>query len=290
MVNMPFAEEAVLRVHSETPQLGLGLHICLTSGKPVLHPAEVPLLVDKNGNFKRGFAGLYKLLNFGFASKREMAKIQVEKEILAQFDRMRKYVRNNNLIFDHLDSHQHIHFIPGVDKAVWRIFDEWNQLRDKNLPPLILRRPVEILGGFGRIKARFSHYFPTGLLKRLILQKLSADSITLNARSDMKFPGYFGILETGRMTADAWKSLVSVYNRLPRYREETALGEPLTVAEINLHPSMDSQVDARCCCSKGDLKFHQSPFRRQEFQTILDDSTRQLLAENQIEVTSFNEL
>ena len=37
MVNMPFAEQAVEQVSNEVPKLGLGLHICLTSGKPVTY-------------------------------------------------------------------------------------------------------------------------------------------------------------------------------------------------------------------------------------------------------------
>lgn len=290
MVNMPFAEEAALRVQNETPKLGLGLHLCLTSGAPVCHPSEVPLLVDKNGNFKRSFPALFKLLNFSFGRKKELARVQVEKEILAQFDRMRKLVRQYNLVFDHLDSHQHIHFIPGIDAALWRVYDEWNQLRDKNLPPLILRNPVERFGTFSRMKARFSCYFPGGLAKKWILQKFSSDSIQLNGRRDMKFPGYFGILETGRMTLPAWKSLVSVFHTLPLYQQESAVREAFRAAEINLHPSMDTQLDGRCRCSKADAKFHQSPCRREEFQTLIDNSTKELLEQNNIIPAAFTDL
>ncbi|MBQ3350145.1 MAG: ChbG/HpnK family deacetylase [Thermoguttaceae bacterium] len=290
MVNMPFAEQAAEQVSTETPKLGLGLHICLTSGKPVSHPSEVPLLVNKNGDFCRSFPSLLALLNFSSARKKANARTQVEKEILAQFDKMRKFVRQYNLVFDHLDSHQHIHFIPGIDAAVWRVLDEWNnELRDRSTPPLILRRPVEIFGTYQRVKSRFSKYFPGGLAKKMILTKLSEDSIQMNNRSDVPFPGYFGILETGKMNASAWESAMSVFEKLPVWKE-TVSGESGRVAELNLHPSLDANIDSRCCCSKADRKFHQSPFRRQEFETLVSSATVDLLAKYNIETTSFGNI
>ncbi|MBR0237401.1 MAG: ChbG/HpnK family deacetylase [Thermoguttaceae bacterium] len=290
MVNMPFAEQAAEQISNEVPKLGLGLHVCLTSGKPVSHPSDVPLLVNKNGDFCRSFPSLLALLNFSSARKKAAARAQVEKEILAQFDKMRKFVRQYNLVFDHLDSHQHIHFIPGIDGAVWRVFDEWNnELRDKSTPPLVLRRPVEFFGTRQRVTSRFTKYFPGGLLKKLILTKLSGDSIQMNNRADVSFPGYFGILETGRMNAPAWESALSVFEKTPVFKQSVS-GEPIRVAELNLHPSLDANIDSRCCCSKDDRKFHQSPFRRQEFETLVSSATFDLLAQYNVETTSFGNI
>lgn len=290
MVNMPFAEQAVEFIAEQTSKLGLGLHLCLTSGKPVLHPSQVPLLVNKEGFFCRSFPSLLRLLNFSMQSTKTEARNQVEKEILAQFDKMRTFVRQYNLVFDHLDSHQHIHFIPGIDNAVWRIFDEWNnELRNKSTPELILRRPVEIFGSRQRMTSRFSKYFPGGLLKKMILTKLAGDSILLNNRSDLAFPGYFGILETGRMTASAWESALSVFNSLPIYKTD-AQGEPVRVAELNLHPSQDAIIDSRCQCSKDDNKFHRSPFRRQEFETLISPATPDMLAKYDVQLSSFGNI
>ena len=68
----------------------------------------------------------------------------------------------------------------------------------------------------------------------MILTKLSEDSIQMNNRSDVPFPGYFGILETGKMNASAWESAMSVFEKLPVWKE-TVSGESGRVAELNLH-------------------------------------------------------
>ena len=62
MANMTAFQHALDHVVYQNPGLGIGIHLCLTSGKPVLPPAQVPLLVDRQGHFCRGFLGLYRLV------------------------------------------------------------------------------------------------------------------------------------------------------------------------------------------------------------------------------------
>src|SRR5512136_1099675 len=42
---------AVSRAQNECPQLGLGVHLVFTSGRPLLPPEWVASLVDEHGNF-----------------------------------------------------------------------------------------------------------------------------------------------------------------------------------------------------------------------------------------------
>ena len=63
MVNMPFAEDAVMSVRESLPNFSLGLHFCLTSGRAVAPQEKIPLLVDSNGCFRHGFLGLWRLLS-----------------------------------------------------------------------------------------------------------------------------------------------------------------------------------------------------------------------------------
>ena len=57
MVNFPWAAEmaGLLR---RAPRLGVGLHLNLTTGAPVLPPAEVPSLVGPDGRFGRSLVRL----------------------------------------------------------------------------------------------------------------------------------------------------------------------------------------------------------------------------------------
>ncbi len=51
MVNLPGALQDVAQASHEAPTLGLGLHLNLTCGRPLLDPADVPSLVAPDGSF-----------------------------------------------------------------------------------------------------------------------------------------------------------------------------------------------------------------------------------------------
>ena len=89
MANMDGFEEAVAKA-KEVPGLGIGVHLNLTSGKPLT--ASYPY-VDENGCFLRDFC---------WAPNHER---QVVAELTAQLER----VLSTGVHPTHLDSHHHIH-------------------------------------------------------------------------------------------------------------------------------------------------------------------------------------
>jgi predicted glycoside hydrolase/deacetylase ChbG (UPF0249 family) len=101
MINMPFTEEAIRKVQNEAPDLGIGLHINLTSGYPVLPAADVQSLVTSEGIFRN----LFHLAESPPISK------HLQSEILAQFNRFAEITGG---IPDHLDSHQFVTYILPV--------------------------------------------------------------------------------------------------------------------------------------------------------------------------------
>jgi len=244
MTNMPFAEEAVAAVKQRTPNLCLGLHFALTSGVACAPKEEIPLLVDGNGRFRHGFGGLFILLRGknGVEGRR-----QIQREFDAQLAEADRLAKEYGVEFKRLDSHQHVHVLPGIfevlqDEAERRC---WT-----------LRIPRERFGGVGRFFRRLFAWGPTGLLKREIL-KYFLPSV---AGED-----YFGILDTGKMDAAAWKEILAVLNR--------------PVAEVNIHPSLDPGADeAVWQCSEGDRVFHRSAWRRREFDALIKEEFRQRLA------------
>ena len=94
MVNRPAAEDGIERVRSEAPKLGVGLHVNLTYGRPILPPERIPSLVRSDGSFVSVTRGL----GLPYAWARD----EVEAEVEAQFDR---FVRLAGGLPDHLDSH-----------------------------------------------------------------------------------------------------------------------------------------------------------------------------------------
>lgn len=110
MVIYPAAREAAAlldRYHD----LGVGLHIQLSGGAPLLPAESVPSLVDERGLFPAKPEGLTGL-----------SPDQVRIEVQAQFVRFRELTGR---LPTHLDSHHHSHRVPEVCEAVIDLACEW---------------------------------------------------------------------------------------------------------------------------------------------------------------------
>lgn len=70
MVNME-ALEAAAKLRERFPNISIGMHWNVTTGKPVTDPQQIPTLVDKNGNF-------FSITEF----KRKYSKGQIQKKDL----------------------------------------------------------------------------------------------------------------------------------------------------------------------------------------------------------------
>ncbi len=78
MINMPGAPEALKTVYELNPDLPIGLHINITTGRPVLDPAQVPSLIDDTGQFFDVDNIPLKLLNISLEEVRAEVSAQVE--------------------------------------------------------------------------------------------------------------------------------------------------------------------------------------------------------------------
>ena len=105
MSNLPCAGDAVARWR-DCPGLGLGLHLTLTTGRPVCQPDRVPTLVGPDGAFHPLSAWLPR------AATRRLAPDDLRREIDAQIERALQMGAG----LDHLDSHHHVHALPLVGR------------------------------------------------------------------------------------------------------------------------------------------------------------------------------
>lgn len=94
MVNSPYFEEAA-SILKKIPSIGVGIHLNLSWGKPLLHESSIPSLVEHNGKF-------YKKPYF-LPSNVKIDEMQMELE--AQINK----AIDSGLKISHLDSHHHIH-------------------------------------------------------------------------------------------------------------------------------------------------------------------------------------
>ncbi|MEW6524109.1 MAG: carbohydrate deacetylase [Bacillota bacterium] len=97
MANMPGFQDA-MQAASDHPELGIGVHLTLTAGRPVLSPSEVPTLVDRPGRFIRR-----PLRQCLFGS---------EQDVHREWDAQIRAFLATGISPTHLDSHHNLHLYP----------------------------------------------------------------------------------------------------------------------------------------------------------------------------------
>ncbi|MEO8391684.1 MAG: ChbG/HpnK family deacetylase [Chloroflexota bacterium] len=115
MMNFPNAEDALRRAALDCPNLGLGVHLVLTGGAPLLPAADVPSLVDAAGKFYGEKAFIQRLDTIHPA--------EVEAEWRAQVG---KFVGLTGHAPDHLDAHHHVaYFAPALFELLLKLAQEY---------------------------------------------------------------------------------------------------------------------------------------------------------------------
>jgi len=103
MTNMPCWGE-IESAHANDPELGVGLHVCLSEGFPVSDPAQVPSLVDADGRFHTRSELFHRL------HRDRIALGEVAVEVHAQLQRLRAV----GIHPDHWNTHQYVHLHPRL--------------------------------------------------------------------------------------------------------------------------------------------------------------------------------
>jgi predicted glycoside hydrolase/deacetylase ChbG (UPF0249 family) len=163
LVNTPFSEAAVVAWQRAGRPLELGWHPNLTLDRPILDPAQVPSLVDGDGQF-------WKLNRF--LMRASLGRIQADDataELAAQYDRFCQLVGHVPRL---VNSHQHVAAFGPVGTVLMSTLE-------RQIPRPFLRRLGEPLRTLWRISgARF---------KRLILTQCGRSMARESRRRG--FPG-----------------------------------------------------------------------------------------------------
>ncbi len=108
--NAPETERAII-IAKRTPTLGIGCHLALVDGVPVLPASQVPTLAPC-GRFRPTWRSF-----IAAAIARRIDFDEIERELNAQIDRL----RSAGLSLTHVDTHKHIHTYPPVFEIVARL-------------------------------------------------------------------------------------------------------------------------------------------------------------------------
>jgi hopanoid biosynthesis associated protein HpnK len=182
MVGAEATADAIARAR-RLPSLGVGLHVVLVEGRPLLPPAAVPDLVDEHGEFSTHLvrAGV----RFFFRSG---VRRQLRAEIRAQFEAFSA----TRLPLDHVNAHNHMHLHPSVLALIVEVGREFGLTA--------VRVPYEpLLASWAAAR--------TGLGRRLLASAFLAPWIALLrrrlAKAGLKSNQFaFGLHDSGNMHAE----------------------------------------------------------------------------------------
>jgi predicted glycoside hydrolase/deacetylase ChbG (UPF0249 family) len=106
------ASEEAIELALANPSLGVGCHIVLVDGEPVLSPRELPTLTDpRTGQFRSTLGAFLPRLLTG-----QIRAAEIEAEATAQI----ALLQERGLRVTHIDTHKHTHMFPQVLGPVLR--------------------------------------------------------------------------------------------------------------------------------------------------------------------------
>jgi len=175
------AFEHAVSLAKENPGLAVGIHLVTVVGKSVLSHAEIPELVDREGNFSNNptIAGV----RYYFSPR---ARREIRKELAAQFEKF----QSTGLPLSHIDGHLHLHVHPVIFKASLELGEKYGTRR--------MRVPYEerrLALDFDNkdVLRKTIHALLFGGLARYMKRKLKQRGFTFPER-------VYGNLQSGRMS------------------------------------------------------------------------------------------
>ncbi|MEE8459718.1 MAG: ChbG/HpnK family deacetylase [Phycisphaerales bacterium] len=115
LANMAGFDDAVA-IARENPDLPVGIHLSLIWGRPVSDPAKIPTLVDRQGLLNRSASAL--------GVRAMLGRLSVD-QVRIEFAGQVRKVLDAGLTPTHLDTHKHIHVLPGVADALVSVAGEF---------------------------------------------------------------------------------------------------------------------------------------------------------------------
>lgn len=202
MVTGEAAADAVARAR-RMPDLGVGLHLVLVDGVPVLPPEQIPDLVGADGRFSTDMirTGIRIFCHPG-------ARRQAAAEIRAQLETFQR----TGLALDHVNAHHHFHLHPTVQRELLRLAPAF--------AIKAIRVPLEPRGAVRQAGGPPSPWL--GSVERLRAASLKH---RLDEAGIRRNDWIFGLAESGVMASD----------RVARYLELLPDG----VSELYFHPAME---------------------------------------------------
>jgi len=178
-----------------TPRLGVGVHLNLSDGRPVVPSELVKSLLDDQGNFAAGPENLLLRL-----ARRALRLEEVEREWDAQIQK----VRDARIEVTHLDGHKHVHMLPGLFEIALRLAKRHGIGAVRVSHETSTLRTALSAGD----KQKTTGVLKQGLQARG-LKLIARDARELAARAGITTSDYFcGVAQTGKLTREGVRELL----------------------------------------------------------------------------------
>jgi len=198
MVAGDAVDDAVARARAN-PSLGVGLHVVLVEGRPVLPAERLPDLVDGSGRFRTDMVRMALAIFARPAVRRQLAA-----EVEAQFAAFAR----TGLALDHVNAHKHFHLHPTIAATILRVGSRYGMKA--------VRAPVEPAGILAAIDGTTGGGIVEAVWARRVRRRMRAAGMVVPDQ-------VFGLAWTGALNADRLRGLL---DRLPD-----------GLSEIYVHPA-----------------------------------------------------
>ena len=240
------AEEAA-ELAKKNPGLGIGIHLTLVAEHPVLPPAQVPSLMGENG---------YLLPDHTAFIRRYMTGGICMDQLYAECEAQILRAREMGIRLTHIDSHQHLHVLPGVIRTVLSLAKKYGFTKMR-LPA----EPYLFKGGYPTSAGRY--VAKCGLTFCALMAK---DAIR---RAGIAMPdSFFGMLAGGHLFKPHFLAILQAL--------------PDGVSEVMVHPGKDNGVL--------DDIYHWAYHWEEELASVTSTEAKKIIEERQIRLISYEEL
>lgn len=206
----PTAPEAIRRARQE--RLALGVHLCLTTHLSPAAPAHTVRWLAPGGRFRQNWAEL---------SAAWLARLIPAEEVVDELRAQVRRARELGAEIDHLDTHQHLHLLPGMTSIIEVLAAELG---------VPVRWPVE------RPNAHWLVH-PRSATKTAILSSLAA----LKQPRGVQRVSAHGVFESGRLTE---RRLLRLISKLGDGDHEIVTHPGLAPGVIKQDPKWEYQWEA----------------------------------------------
>jgi hopanoid biosynthesis associated protein HpnK len=190
----------------ERPGLDLGIHLSLIHTRPLCPPERIPSLVGPNGRLHADWrAFLTRYL------RKDLRPTDIEAELRAQIEK----ALSTGLTFSHIDSHQHMHMLPGVLLIVVRLASEY---------------------GIGAVR-----YPSQGRVASRLRGRRLAELLALRAACRLSRPLVLG---NGLLLADDFRGFAEAGRWDSESLADTIYDLESGLTEIGCHPGSDDAIDS----------------------------------------------